>query len=172
MKKWLQSLSDTGMNGLIIVLNIIVYSLWLLLIGTGGMMGFLSLILLVIVTAAFTIFLKNISGASVFEDFALFLSDIEKQTLNEMKDTGSGKEMAKALKDMQKSINTTIESQRNVQQGVADSTKILKIRNMLNPINNTILIQDVENALYLLGSRKGFVDKTINKLKSYGVSDK
>lgn len=53
-----------------------------------------------------------------------------------------------------------------------DSTKILKIRNMLNPINNTILIQDVENALYLLGSRKGFVDKTINKLKSYGVSDK
>ena len=53
-----------------------------------------------------------------------------------------------------------------------DSTKILKVRNMLNPVDNTVLIQDVENALYLLGARKPFVDEIINKLKSYGVSDK
>lgn len=54
---------------------------------------------------------------------------------------------------------------------ILDSTKILKIRNLLSPVNNTITIKDVENALYSLGSKKPFVDEITNKLKEYGVSN-
>lgn len=54
-----------------------------------------------------------------------------------------------------------------------DSTKIMKIRNMLNVDNNgKIVLSDIENVLYLMGSTKLFIDQLITKLKQYDIPGK
>jgi len=50
-----------------------------------------------------------------------------------------------------------------------DSTKIMKIRNMLTPVNGKITESEIETVLYSLGASKMFVDNIIKKTKDYGV---
>jgi len=54
-------------------------------------------------------------------------------------------------------------------EDLLDSTKIMKIRNMLTPVDGIITEREIENVLYSLGSSKMFVDNIIKKTKEYGV---
>lgn len=52
-----------------------------------------------------------------------------------------------------------------------DSVKIMKIRNLLVPVNDTITISDIESVFLSLGSDRKFMDEIISKLEKHGISD-